>query len=45
MCDRVAVMKEGEITAVLNNDDNLTQETILSYALQGGGINVGQSVN
>ena len=36
MCDNVAVMKEGEITAVLQNDDKLTQECILSYALNGG---------
>ncbi|GKX29813.1 monosaccharide-transporting ATPase [Vallitalea longa] len=36
MCDSVAVMKEGEIAAVLPNEDNLTQEDILSCALYGG---------
>ena len=36
MCDSVAVMKEGEIVAVLPNEDNLTQEDILSCALYGG---------
>lgn len=35
MCDRVAVMKEGEIVSILDNDENLTQETILRYALNG----------
>lgn len=39
MCDRVVVMKQGEITGVLDNDENLTQETILSYALHGGKVN------
>lgn len=32
MCDRVAVMSEGVITAVLNRDE-LTQEKLMSYAL------------
>ncbi|QUI22568.1 sugar ABC transporter ATP-binding protein [Vallitalea pronyensis] len=36
MCDSVAVMREGEITAVLPNDNNLTQEDILACALYGG---------
>ena len=36
VCDRVAVMKEGEITATLYNDEDLTQERILKYALSGG---------
>ncbi len=35
MCDRIAVMREGRISTVLENDDNLTQETLLSYALSG----------
>lgn len=33
MCDRVGVMKDGILSAVLENDENLTQEKILSYAL------------
>ena len=33
MCDNVVVMREGEISAILENDDNLTQENILSCAL------------
>lgn len=33
MCDRVVVMKEGQVSSVLNNDGNLTQETVLSYEL------------
>ena len=32
MCDRIAVMKEGEISVILKNDDIITQEKILSYA-------------
>lgn len=36
MCDRVGVMKEGKLVSILNNDEQLTQETILSYALHGG---------
>lgn len=39
MCDRVAVMKEGEITAILENNEGLTQEEVLSYALHGGKMN------
>lgn len=39
MCDRVAVMKEGEISTILDNDEKLTQEKILSYALHGGAHN------
>ncbi|WP_113671573.1 sugar ABC transporter ATP-binding protein [Vallitalea guaymasensis] len=39
MCDSVAVMREGEIAAVLPNEDNLTQEDILSCALYGGNNN------
>ncbi len=33
MCDRIAVMCEGRISVVLDNDDALTQETLLSHAL------------
>ena len=33
MCDRIAVMREGRIATVLDNDDGLTQETLLSHAL------------
>ena len=36
MCDRVAVMREGVLEAILDNDPDLTQETILKYAMQGG---------
>lgn len=36
MSDRVAVMRDGEIAAVLENNENLTQETILTYAINGG---------
>ncbi|NCD32117.1 MAG: sugar ABC transporter ATP-binding protein [Spartobacteria bacterium] len=35
MCDRVAVMHEGEIRHILDNDESLNQEIILSYALHG----------
>ncbi len=36
MCNRVIVLKDGEITADLKNTDDLTQDEILSYALTGG---------
>lgn len=36
MCDRVAVMREGVLEAILDNAPDLTQETILKYAMQGG---------
>lgn len=36
MCDRVAVMREGVLEAILDNGPDLTQETILKYAMQGG---------
>lgn len=39
MCDRVAVMREGQIAAVLDNDESLTQEKILTFALHGGNQN------
>ncbi|PKM49342.1 MAG: D-xylose ABC transporter ATP-binding protein [Firmicutes bacterium HGW-Firmicutes-7] len=39
MCDRVAVMKEGQFVTILENDEHLTQEIILTYALHGGNKN------
>lgn len=36
MCNRVIVLKDGEVTADLKNNDKLTQDEILSYALTGG---------
>lgn len=39
MCDRVIVMKEGKFAAVLDNNDSLTQQEVLSYALHGGNTN------
>lgn len=36
MCDRVLVLKDGEIAADIENTTELTQEKILSYALTGG---------
>lgn len=36
MCDRVAIMRDGKLEAVFENDEKLTQEKILTYALQGG---------
>ncbi|RRD95908.1 sugar ABC transporter ATP-binding protein [Clostridiales bacterium COT073_COT-073] len=36
MCDRVAVMREGMIETILENNADLTQEIILKYAMQGG---------
>ena len=35
MSDRVAVMHQGEITGVFDNDESLTQEKILYYATGG----------
>ena len=32
MSDRIAVMKEGELSTILENDDTITQEKVLSYA-------------
>ena len=32
MSDRVVVMQEGKISAILDNDENLTQEKIMHYA-------------
>lgn len=36
MCNRIIVLKDGKVTADLENTDELTQEKILSYALTGG---------
>lgn len=36
MCNRIIVLKEGEITANIENNDELTQDELLSYALTGG---------
>ncbi len=36
MSSRILVLKEGQIAANLENNDDLTQETILQYALTGG---------
>ena len=35
MSDRVAVMHQGRITGILDNDETLTQEKILYYATGG----------
>ncbi len=39
MCNRIAVMREGRISTVLENDANLSQDLILKYALPGGDSN------
>ena len=31
-CDRIAVMAEGNLTTILDNDNDITQEDIMSYA-------------
>ncbi|MGI5850165.1 MAG: sugar ABC transporter ATP-binding protein, partial [Christensenellales bacterium] len=36
MCDRIAIMHEGRLVAILDNTDDLTQKGILEYALHGG---------
>jgi ribose transport system ATP-binding protein len=36
MCDRIAVMCNGEMPAILENDGTVTEEKILSYTLNGG---------
>ncbi|MEA4928713.1 MAG: sugar ABC transporter ATP-binding protein [Candidatus Limiplasma sp.] len=36
MWDRIAVMHEGEMPAILENDGTVTEEKILSYTLNGG---------
>ena len=35
MSDRVAVMHQGTITGIFDNDETLTQEKILYYATGG----------
>ena len=37
MSDRVAVMGEGRVKAILENDGNLTQQDILKVELAEGG--------
>lgn len=37
LSDRVAVMRDGVLEAVLVNDQTLTQETVLKYAMSGRG--------
>lgn len=37
MCNRIIVLKDGKVTANLENSEDLTQEKILHYALSGGG--------
>lgn len=32
LSDRIAVMREGELSAILENDETITQEKVLSYA-------------
>jgi ribose transport system ATP-binding protein len=39
MCDRIMIMREGEVKAILDNDNELTQEKVLAYALHGGNNN------
>ena len=40
ICDRIVVMREGAVAAVLDNNETLTDKEILNYALHGGKINV-----
>ncbi len=37
MCNRIIVLKEGRVAGELENNDQLDQEQILHYALNGGG--------
>ena len=39
MSSRIMVMHEGEVAAILDNNDRLTQKDILGYALHGGRLN------
>lgn len=34
--DRIMVMSEGQVVAMLSNEETLTQQQILSYSIQGG---------
>ena len=36
ICDRILVMCEGKIAAELDNEEGLTQQKIVSYAINGG---------
>ena len=36
MSDRIIVMRGGEISAILDNEESLTQKDVLDYALHGG---------
>lgn len=36
MCDRIAVMREGEMTAIVDNDGTVTEEEIMNYTFLGG---------
>ncbi|MGI6152265.1 MAG: sugar ABC transporter ATP-binding protein [Christensenellaceae bacterium] len=36
MCDRVGVMREGQLCAIMDNDEVLSQKDILDVALHGG---------
>lgn len=42
MSNRILVMKEGEVAGILENDDALTQTEVLSYALNGRGVENGE---
>lgn len=35
VCDRVVVFRGGEISKILDNNENLTEELIMSWALPG----------
>ncbi|MDH3000633.1 allose ABC transporter ATP-binding protein [Chelonobacter oris] len=41
VCDRIVVFREGEISKILNNDEHLTEELIMNWALpnEEGAIN------
>ncbi|MGI5850287.1 MAG: ABC transporter permease subunit, partial [Christensenellales bacterium] len=36
MSNRIIVMRDGEVSAILDNDESLTQQDVLEYALHGG---------
>lgn len=38
ICDRIAVMREGEMVVTLDNDEDISEEKIMSYTLNGGNI-------
>jgi ribose transport system ATP-binding protein len=35
MSNRIMIMKEGEVAAIIDNEESLTQKKVLDYALQG----------